>query len=343
MREAHEWRFRMNAPGLTHAVQRAFEEWKAADPIHTKMFERAQLDYEALGALSKSDIDSDLVRPIRAELPASKGNRGLRSLPSLRSMWKPVAIGFTAVMAVSVVFVEPWFGTSPVQTEAESPRAEFTTTTGEVKTVVLADGSQVTLSAASHIEAAFSKEQRTVFLQAGAAFFDVVSDPDRPFVVEAGALNARVLGTEFEVSRNTELVRVAVAEGLVEVSHPYVLDEQLSSLRSLIKLSAGDSVNATRDEGLSVIKRMNAPAIGAWRQGKLFYDGARLAELVADANRYTEKHVLIAEGSEIIADYRVRGAFNASDIDGMLSTLSDIYPVTIDRSEAGTVRISSRE
>lgn len=343
LREAHEWRFRIGAPDCTPAVERAFEAWRTSNPIHADMFERAKSDYDALGELSKADIDFDLLQPIHVERKTDAGSKKLRMLHAMGSIWKPAALSFAVVAVIgfgSIALLPP---TASVEMEPESTVAEFKTATGEIDTIVLADGTKVTLGAASGIAAEFSETQRTVYLEKGVAFFEVVSDPDRPFVVDAGPLNTRVLGTSFEVSRNSELVRVSVVEGLVEVSHPFVLDEQQSSLRTLKKLSAGDSVFAMQDEGLSSIKSVNQDSIGTWRQGKLFYDGVRLSELISDANRYTENHVFIAEGSEMIADYRVRGAFNASDIDGMLSTLSDIYPVIIDRNDAGSVRISSRE
>ncbi|MEL6828300.1 MAG: FecR domain-containing protein [Pseudomonadota bacterium] len=343
LREAHEWRFRINAPDFTPAVERAFEEWRASSPLHAEMFERAQSDYDALGELSKSDIDFDLLQPIHVERKTDAGRAARRTFWAIGSVWKPAAFSFAAVVIAGIVSMALLPPTSTVEMEPQSVVSEYRTAAGEIETIVLEDGTEVTLSAASSIATEFSETQRTVFLEEGAAFFDVVNDPDRPFIVDAGPLDTRVLGTSFEVIRTSELVRVSVAEGLVEVSHPFVLDDQMSSLRTLKKLSAGDSVSASQYEGLSSIKPVNQDAIGAWRQGKLFYDGARLSELISDANRYTEKHVFIAEGSEMIADYRVRGAFNASDIDGMLSTLSDIYPVFIDRSDAGSVRISARQ
>src|SRR5690606_12258135 len=70
---------------------------------------------------------------------------------------------------------------------------------GEKSKVDLQDGTVVWLNAASSLTypSSFEKEEnRTVKLE-GEAFFDVVNDPGKPFIVETSQLSIRVLGTAF--------------------------------------------------------------------------------------------------------------------------------------------------
>lgn len=86
------------------------------------------------------------------------------------------------------------------------------------KTVVLCDGTKVELSPGSNIRYGqdFNRTERTVILE-GEAFFDVVRNPEKPFLVISNGLVTRVLGTSFVISSNEREVTVSVKTGRVEV------------------------------------------------------------------------------------------------------------------------------
>ncbi|HEV7382499.1 MAG TPA: FecR domain-containing protein [Dyadobacter sp.] len=86
--------------------------------------------------------------------------------------------------------------------------------------VVLKDGSKVTLqpgSSVSYLEA-FDGKERNVQLD-GEAFFDVVKNPERPFLVYFNKLTVRVLGTSFNIRSfgNEDGIKVTVKTGKVSV------------------------------------------------------------------------------------------------------------------------------
>ena len=121
-----------------------------------------------------------------------------------------------------------------------------------VITETLPDGSRVTLNRNSSLSypEKFSDDQRKITLE-GDAFFEVVQDPQRPFLVDAGNIQVLVLGTSFYVnSGGTErAAEVAVSTGKVSVAaeaagevvllpgEKAVLDPQESTLK---KLSVSD-------------------------------------------------------------------------------------------------------
>lgn len=87
--------------------------------------------------------------------------------------------------------------------------------------VDLPDGSRVWLDSASRISfpSRFAAGKREVYLT-GAAFFDVRKNPKQPFLVYAGELVTRVLGTSFRVQayEGDGKARVIVRTGRVSVS-----------------------------------------------------------------------------------------------------------------------------
>ena len=82
-------------------------------------------------------------------------------------------------------------------------RSDFSTGTGETKSLTLADGSHVELNARSAIALHYDAGQRRVMLLAGEGWFEVSRDPARPFVVEAAGGTATALGTAFGVDAGT--------------------------------------------------------------------------------------------------------------------------------------------
>lgn len=88
------------------------------------------------------------------------------------------------------------------------------------QTLRLEDGSYVRLAPGSHLDVRFSEDRRSVALR-GRAFFAAAPDRNRPFQVQAGEAEVRVLGTRFEVSEEGEGIRAVVVEGRVSLSSPW--------------------------------------------------------------------------------------------------------------------------
>lgn len=148
----------------------------------------------------------------------------------------------------------------------------------------LPDGSTLQLDALGSVEVRYFATRREVRLAQGAAFFEVVRDPQRPFAVQAGEVRVVVLGTRFgvEVSPLAEgggqRVTVQVESGRVRVEPGDGLPAR--------ELGAGEGL---RVAGAEVQAHAVAPgAAAAWRHGELvFTDGATLGEALERLSRYT--------------------------------------------------------
>ncbi|GLB47909.1 FecR family protein [Neptunitalea lumnitzerae] len=88
------------------------------------------------------------------------------------------------------------------------------------KKVMLKDGTSVTLNVYSTLayENNFNDEGRNVTLT-GEAFFKVAKNPDKPFIIKTGALQTRVVGTQFNIKESRKDIKVTVTEGKVKVYH----------------------------------------------------------------------------------------------------------------------------
>jgi ferric-dicitrate binding protein FerR (iron transport regulator) len=99
--------------------------------------------------------------------------------------------------------------------------SEISTRNGSKTNIVLPDGTKVWLNAGSKLtyDETFGENFRNVILT-GEAYFDVVHNADKPFVIHTSAIDIKVLGTEFNVKsypgeRTTE---ASLIRGSIEVT-----------------------------------------------------------------------------------------------------------------------------
>jgi transmembrane sensor len=190
--------------------------------------------------------------------------------------------------------------------------ADYVSAPGEIRTVTLADQSQVTLDADSAIAVDFSRGERRVQLRRGAGFFSVTHTGD-PFVVDAEQGQARVLGTQFEVRLQPQGAQVTVLSGRVGVTADKHAEQQI--------LTAGQQV-AYGNGATQQSHAVDSEAQLAWRQGWLNYYKATLAEVVQDLRRYFPGRIVLL--NDELAARRISGSFPSRDPQVVLSSLQGV-------------------
>jgi transmembrane sensor len=192
---------------------------------------------------------------------------------------------------------------------------DIVTEIGERSIVVLPDGSKVTLNTASAVRADYSGRERRVTLVRGEAFFDVAKDPTRPFVVSARSRQVVAVGTAFDVRLQDRQLRVTLVDGRVRVVEPSADAASASAGPELkrhpeVTLEAGTALIA-RDDGADLTERLDADRATSWRTGRLVFDGDRLADVVAEMNRYSHEKLVIADAS--LENRKVSGVFEPAN------------------------------
>jgi transmembrane sensor len=183
-------------------------------------------------------------------------------------------------------------------------QSDYATGTAMLRTLDLPDGSRVTLAPSSAVAVAFGAGERRLRLLQGEAFFEVARDPERPFRVEAGVVQASALGTSFDVRWDLPDVTVAVQEGTVQVDAPGV------GRRVSEKLGAGQSVRIA--PGDKVERGEDPPGVtAAWRKGQLLSQDRPLREAIDQLRRYYPGTIMVTDGA--LAERTVTGVYNLDD------------------------------
>jgi transmembrane sensor len=270
--------------------------WLAADPARAEAM--AEADH-VLALIGKATVPqaSQPFQPRRRREPAPSVRLSRRSWPI------PAAAAACLVLAL---------GTG-VAFKAFAPRDpnHLVAEVGQVRREVLADGSAVTLNTGAVLDVRYGSEGRKVRLVKGEAFFDVVHDPSRPFVVESRAGSARVLGTAFDVRLKGDAARVSVLRGAVRV--------EPASGRGVAVLRAGQGAWLDGDAPRAAALEDPA-AVDAWRQGRLVVYHRPLSEVVDEIGRYRRGKVFVR--GQALAARPVSGVFDVARPDDAIDALA---------------------
>ena len=312
--EAAHWLAAMNAAGLDRDAEGIdvfkkrnadFARWIGADDRHRVVFLRLR------AAWSRADRLAALKAP--APINYSPGPQRWAPLS-----WGAIAAGVTAVALIaSLPLLTSRFG-------APAPDV-FETAIGGRETVPLADGSQMELNTATRLTARFTETERAIILETGEAYFDVTSDPDRPFTVEAGGKSITVLGTRFTVRQTAGDVEVIVEEGRVRVGGA---GGRAQSEAAIIETGTVLLAQA----GGMIIREKTAMELQAelgWRRGLLIFERQDLASVAEEFNRYNRVKLVIDDARA--GDIRIGGSFEADNVEAFSRLLSASFGLNVRR------------
>ncbi|GFE88712.1 FecR family protein [Steroidobacter agaridevorans] len=302
-RECREWLALLQSGEANEADRARFSAWLRADPRHQRAYDGLRMLWRDISTLSQLKE----LEPVPPR-PAAKTTR--RFLPL-------AAAAAAAGLAIALLLSQPQSVQQPVTTAALQTE-EYQTQLGEVRAIRLTDGSTLTLGARSHAIVSFSDSERRVRLEQGEAYFDVAKNPARPFHVAAPGTAVRVVGTRFDVRVSDSHVRVAVDEGVVAVNN-----------RSGA-LTRGQRIDVLPDGAMTEVTQVDGSEVAAWREGRLVYDGATLAEVVSDLARYRPNVTL---SSVEAGKLRVTAGLRVEQIEQFVDRLPDILPVRVTRTD----------
>jgi transmembrane sensor len=157
---------------------------------------------------------------------------------------------------------------------------------GKKSELFLADGTKVWLNAGSRLAfpSRFTKNTREVFLE-GEACFEVANNIKQPFVVKAGNLDVRVLGTHFNVSAYPAdaTVETVLLEGSVSLEKPKAFG--LGKNEVVLKPNQKGSFKKEESE-ITVTDETDVDLYIAWTYGWLKYERESLSSVLRKVERY---------------------------------------------------------
>lgn len=274
-----------------------------------------------------------LAEPVQAEnIPAE------RLRPSRRSVLIRYAVASAACLLLAVAGWK-WLAQPPVPREVNLK--QLVTENGSRSQLSLPDGSKVWLNAGSRLEYPdrFNGNSREVTL-IGEAFFDVVKDSLRPFLVHTRTFHVRVLGTSFNVRayEEEEIAETSLIQGSVQV-----LFGQGNDSRNIVVLKPNEKLmiptrqkqasteepageaRPAKPEALRVSKAPvtnmedaeNTIAETAWVYNKLAFKNTSFDKIAESLEKWFGVTILFRNGDK--RSLRLSGTFEGEGLDEILS------------------------
>jgi ferric-dicitrate binding protein FerR (iron transport regulator) len=183
--------------------------------------------------------------------------------------------------------------------------------------IELSDGTMVCINGGSELKypLEFAENERKVLLE-GEAFFNVQSDSEKPFLIEANGLVVRVIGTSFNI-KSYGLVNdaiVTVATGIVEV----VAGDQT------VRLNAGDKALFNRQHNRLIALVNDDVNYRAWRTKQIEFVNTPLIKAFETIEQVYKIDIQI-ENKALLENEILDITFDKDELDFVLKTVCETY------------------
>jgi len=338
--EASLWIAKLDGGELSESDSRSLHTWLQADDRHRDAL------LEIAGTFDETDVLLELATLFPLQKPSAQTLfQKLRQIKIPALPGAPLAAA--VVLVCSLLTVALIFNPLDQDRAGEKLNIAYQTAIGEQASYTLVDNSTVFLNTDSQIIIEFTDTFRRVNLTQGEVHFEVESNPNRPFIVQAGAGSIRAVGTAFSVRVISESVDVTVTEGRVELItdlqvNPAETDDNAMGDNKTQHIFLGVGETSQYDGKKQSIETMTQTQIDqklAWHSGMLLFEGESLAHVVSEINRYTLEDIVIADAA--IGDIRVGGYFKSGDIEATIKTLEENFNIKADRVSSKLIYLSA--
>lgn len=308
--DAGGWCARMHSPDVNETDREQFQVWLEMSPENRAEYSMCELSWRVSHSLADSP-------QLMARLPARPSGASVSGRRRMPFMYAAAA----ALLMGVAIFLTDW--------QQQTSLHHYQTVTGEQHKAVLPDGSVVDLNTNTDIEVALGGDTREIALHRGEAYFDVTSDPGRPFIVKTVNSEIRVLGTAFNVRYLEDKTVITVAEGRVQLVP--VSKEGTQLYESAVEILPGNQVSVSAAYEMSEIRQVGLGGITSWRNGNLVFKGDHLAVVVQELNRYFKTPLAIEDS--ITGTIPISGVFKTADLNSVLKLLKQGHGVKAEERE----------
>lgn len=319
--QAATWVLRQDR-GLTATEQDELLEWLTADRRHGAALARHKRNWDRLNRLGQwlpehsPQPNPDLLAP---------ASRPRFRLLTGRPAWL-IPLGLAAALVLGALV---WWPRSSAPVAAPA--------IASIESRTLEDGSVVELNRGAIISVLFTPAERRVQLERGEAHFTVAKNKDRPFIVSAGGIAVRAVGTAFNVRLDSTAVKVLVTEGVVQVNQTATSNAQPSTLNAQpLQLTAGERTSVSLTEPTQIPQVVAAlpeqvEQILAWQPRMLDFTAIPLLGVVEEFNRRNAPIELVVADAAV-ARTEVSASLRSDNIEGFIRLLEAGFGVRAERA-----------
>lgn len=184
---------------------------------------------------------------------------------------------------------------------------------------LLPDGTQGWLNSGSSLSYASNFDKKRNVSLTGEAWFEVVHNEQKPFIVSTPNLDIRVLGTKFNVAAFPEesVTEVVLQEGKVKV------DGNEKDFTAEMKPNEKFTYDKKKKEGF--VQTVNSGQFCAWKDGLLVFRNEPLADVLKRIGRWYNVDILLTDTE--LAKFKYRATFQDEPLEEVIRLISLTAPI----------------
>ena len=230
----------------------------------------------------------------------------------------------SGLLVLAIAATGLWYGNPAWQHESISSMAHAQ------QRVTLSDGSIAVLDRDTRLSVTWRLRSRDIQMAQGRAYFDVSHSAWRPFQVQAGTVQVRVLGTRFAVEHKPDTIAVIVEQGRVQVRdqahHPDILRVLQADQRLLVDAA-----------GMGQIETVQADTLLAWQRGQLLINDLPLEQALHQLQAYLPQTLRVLDPA--LAQRRVSAVFQLTALDQLPALLPQVWSIELQPQADGSLLV----
>ncbi|ULN65873.1 FecR domain-containing protein [Vibrio gigantis] len=288
--QASVWMARLWADDATQQDHDSFECWRLAHPNNALAWQKLELLQSKFCAIPQGKISKQVL----TRKPPRVSRREFLSISTLSF----VALG--SGMAI--------YRPTPTGTE-------YSTATGEIRSMTLFDGTQLTINTDSKLFVDFDNHQRDIHIERGEVMITNTHHRS-PLTVSTSQGLVLPIGTQFSIREHIDTTQVSVYEGEVEIQPMLGMGKP--------HLFAGQTAHFNRRTVSQPNQTQDSDML--WLEHKIMAEATQLKTFINELGRY-RRGIINVDASA--AALKLTGVFSTKEIDKTLHNISQILPVRI--------------
>jgi len=228
------------------------------------------------------------------------------------------------------------------KSQVSAEQYEINVPVGSKTEIALTDGTKIWLNSGSKLTYTdySGSATREVFLE-GEAFFDVMENRLKPFIVKTTDIYIKVLGTKFNVKSypDEDFIEATLISGMIEIEEVNPGKEQKMNITlrpnqkvTFTKISRVRETGKTSHaklplkpvERISIVKKVDPEIITSWKDNKLIFKNEPFKSLLPKLERWYNVEIQLSDTS--IYGYRYTGMFEKETVEQALEALKLATP-----------------
>ena len=297
----------------TEEERKAVEKWLASsDDVPSKLDPHQQKDFEK----STASIWSKVSKAV-PESPDPSGPGGTRAIPVYKRLMRYAAAAILLSAAAFSVYHFSKSGLAPNETRVAGDYQTIQTKRGQKRTVTLSDGSTIRMNYETELKAParFKGDERVVYLT-GHAHFNIVRNPEKPFIIFTENSETRVLGTSFDVKtdKSSDKTEIVVTSGKVKFSRK---GQKQHSVTLTVNKHAILQVNRQ-----IIVNEVDAGKVTAWKDNRLAFEDQTIREIIKVLEPWYDVKISVTRSS--LLDERLTLSYKDPSLEKIVDRMSSM-------------------